>query len=165
MIAAFKMSLLAAQRQLLADRFAERHPWPWLIWEVASVPPEREKPQSMVSTAMPEELVVPAQADPVCFELKGESIMLGRTPDNDLVMLDATVSRHQLLLRLVGGRYVAAAVPDAAPVLIGATPLELGAAYALNAGDRLRLGGTMLTYLGSAELIARLDEHNKKSSH
>ncbi len=157
MISAFRMSMLVEQRRLLRGVFDERHPCPWLVWERATVEPSRDAPQSLVRTASPEsDFLVPASADPVCFDLRGDLIHVGRTPENDLVVLDATISRRHLVLQRVGGDYTAVALPGAKSVHVRETLLATDTGHPLKSGDPMRLGGTRFVYLGPKELIARL---------
>jgi hypothetical protein len=159
MSASFYLSLLSRQRLLLAEKFAERYPNPWLVWELGSFAADPKVKQDLLATALPPDqgLLRPQKADPVCFPIAKSSTILGRGDGCDIVVPDATVSRHHLFLRQAPeGWRVQLIAPETQVTLEGAQ-LKAGASYPLESGNRLNLPGVTLVFLSPAELIQRLD--------
>src|SRR5688500_14207309 len=96
-------SLLVRQLMALKEpAWQAKHVTDWLIWEPGAwkVP---HVGANMASTqiAAPQLPNRPPQGDCLCFELKPAAavkLKIGRAPENDIVLNDATVSREHLLL-------------------------------------------------------------------
>lgn len=100
---ALRFSVLASQ--LLDDRESVLRAvsWPVLVWES---PPQRPDPHlGFIDYTVPNtQLRRPSLVEPLVFELRkrtlgGMDLTLGRGPDNDLVVEDATVSRTHAFFR------------------------------------------------------------------
>src|SRR4051812_41326424 len=98
MVRTFMSSLLARQVLVLKDKFLERYPSAWLVWE-PGVWHAADVDIHTDATKLPSGPEVPAQpqrGDALCFALEPatgrQSWVLGRSQDCDLVMPDATVS-------------------------------------------------------------------------
>ncbi|MDP1825548.1 MAG: FHA domain-containing protein [Archangium sp.] len=107
---AYMLSLLSRQRQLLGDRFKERYPSNWLVWEPGPWRPARSELTSnteatQLPTPMP--FARPVGDDALCFELKRvvSSLMMGRGSENHIVVNDLTVSRAQLHLEFANEQW------------------------------------------------------------
>jgi hypothetical protein len=100
-VAAYMLSLLARQRALLGDRFLERYPSNWLVWEPGVWRPARSAStsnteQTQLPTPVP--FTRPSGDDALCFELKrvASNLTVGRGTENAIVVNDLTVSRTHL---------------------------------------------------------------------
>lgn len=100
---ALRFSVLASQ--LLCDRetVLRSVSWPVLVWES---PPQHPDPHlGFVDSTVPHtKLRRPSTVEPLVLELRkrtpgGLEVTLGRSPDNDVVIEDATVSRTHALFR------------------------------------------------------------------
>jgi hypothetical protein len=142
-------SVLTRQHLLLRDGFAARYPHAWLVWEAGLwTPPVDEggKAQTQLPDHGPQG---PRRGDALCFELiaePGERMGVGRAPENEVVLNDATVSRHQLVLERAGpDRWTAAAVPESSPTqVLGAALPQQG--VRLSPGLMLHLGDVSLSF-------------------
>src|SRR4051812_32130275 len=100
MTRALLLSLLSRQALMLkASGFRERYPHGWLVWEAGgwNVPDIGE---DMGNTRLPSGDMADClpQSDVLCFELPPPAadavIKVGRAPECDVVINDATVSRE-----------------------------------------------------------------------
>ncbi len=148
-------STLTRQYLLLQDGFAARYPHDWLVWEAGEWSPP-EDPAGTAKTRLPNRLPTrPKRGDAMCFELlaqPGQQVHVGRAPENDLVLDDATVSPHQLVIdRVTSYRWIAASVPGSTPTHVLGAPLPDNA-LPLTSGLMLRIGDLVLSFQTSASL-------------
>jgi len=148
-------------RQLLALKepaWVQRYPSDWLIWEPGAwkVPAVRgEVASTQIALAQSDR---PLKGDCLCFELKsvaGAKLKIGRAPENDIVLNDATVSREHLLLERKE-QWMLHALPSSKTAMVRGRALFPGLAVPLSSGDQLTIGGVTLTYLTPAGALARL---------
>jgi len=159
-IHAHAFSLLALRRLAMRDEFLARYPHPWVVWEPVVWKPS---PLNAATTAtLPASFSTrPPQrpdGDALCFELAGEEpVKLGRGPDCDLRINDATVSREHLWLEpSAGGWSLRPGASQAARTLLDGAPLPPEGAP-IGPGAELRLGGLILHFEDPASMIRRLD--------
>ena len=143
-VAAYMLSLLGRQHQLLGAEFFQRYSSDWLVWEPGPSRPARSILTSNIeATLRPSGSATPHPVgeDALCFELKhvaGASLAVGRGSENHIVINDLTVSREQFVLQfegkswLVKGRETPLAV-DGKPV--GAEGTQLQNASVIATGD------------------------------
>lgn len=170
---ALLLSLLARQSVLLKENgFRQRYPHPWLVWEAGAwnVPDAGEElgmtrfPSSDMSDCLPE-------GDVLCFELAPPeddgTLALGRAPDCDLVVNDATVSRRHLQLGFDGERWWATPFPESARSTLNGEALDPQARTPLIEGARICVGDAELTFFGAdgfARRVQRVAERTAKPS-
>lgn len=83
------------------------------------------------------------------FEVRGPSIMIGRAPDCDVVLLDQEASRHHARISLVDGRYVIEDVQAANPTVLN--DQVLAEARVLQNGDLIVVGSVLFQVQGVVE--------------
>lgn len=138
----FLLSFLAIQSLRLGDRFAGKYPGHWLIWEPGQwQPPSRDLLQTMNVSAP--SATRPSQTDALCFQLGGDEVRIGRAPENDCVLSDATVSREHLQLLKRGDTWFARPLNERAVLVNGALFTE---ERALRTKDQVQLGNVTLTF-------------------
>jgi hypothetical protein len=100
---ALRFSLLASQFLHDPETVLKSISWPVLVWE--SPPPRRDPHLGFVDFTVPNtRLRRPVPVEPLVLELRkrapgAEEITLGRSPDCDIVVEDATVSRLHAFFR------------------------------------------------------------------
>jgi DNA-binding CsgD family transcriptional regulator len=82
------------------------------------------------------------------FRLAGaEPVRIGRNPGCEVCLDDISVSRHHVLISLIGDTWFAENVSAHGTVVeTDHRPIRLTGRYALSSGDRLRLGRTVVTF-------------------
>jgi hypothetical protein len=151
------LSFLAIQEVRLGAGFDAKFGGAFLVWEPGTwLPPSKALAQTVGPPADPMAAKRPTQTDALCFHLgeePGVVVTVGRTPENDCVISDATVGRSHLLLtnephgwtvRAVGGR----------PVQILGAALRTVAN--LRPGDGMQIGNVTLTFSDVATLRSRI---------
>ena len=146
-VAAYMLSLLSRQKQLLAERFFERYPSNWLVWEPGHWKPARSESTSnteatQLPTSMP--FTRPLGDDALCFELKrvNSDLAVGRGTENQIVLNDLTVSRTQLHLEFAGEQW---RVRAASAVTVDGVPVG-AAGVVLENGSVLIIGNVRMTF-------------------
>ena len=159
-VPASMQSLLVRQLLALEDAgWQVRHPNDWLIWEPGawSVPEAKGAMSStQVALAQPPR---PQKGDCLCFELKlvvGAKLKIGRAPENDIVLNDATVSREHLVLERPKDQWLVHALPASKATLVKGKVASPQTPVPLASGDQLTVGGVTLSYLTSSGLLARI---------
>ena len=150
----------------LTSAWEARYPHPWLIWEpgVWKVPSSTNKlAATQCAESAPDR---PQKGDCLCFELRSTTgtLRVGRAPENEIVINDATVSREHLVLVRVGAVWNADALPGAKNTAVRGVPLVPGTRVELASGDRLSVGGVTLSYLSPDKLKLRLQAEAKRLS-
>lgn len=156
-IAAYMLSLLARQRALLGDRFMERYPSNWLVWEPGVWRPARSAStsnteQTQLPTPVPFQR--PSGDDALCFELKrvASELSVGRGTDNAIVVNDLTVSRAHLRLEFAADRWT---VKSTSQVTVDGKPVGASGLLLLN-GSVLGIGDVRMTFYDPKEFTLRL---------
>ncbi|MGV3624183.1 MAG: FHA domain-containing protein [Archangium sp.] len=152
-VRSFMMSYLATRSVALADRFPQQHAGPWLVWEPGEWRPAGSAVTTMVSGKESE----PKAGDALCFQLGGLSkeIRVGRETACDLVINDATVSRHHVTLHATPVGWEIEAMKDTGVVLDG-QPLARGQRRVLRWGAALSLGAVRLSLYDDFGFVQRL---------
>lgn len=160
MARALLLSLLSRQCLLLkANGFRERYPHGWLIWEAGmwNVP---EVGEELGATRLPSGDIADClpQSDVLCFELapSARELKLGRAPENDIVINDATVSREHLKVGFDGERWWAQPLPEAAQSEVNGIEMDRIHKTPLLPGVKLRVGDVALTYHTVESFLARV---------
>jgi pSer/pThr/pTyr-binding forkhead associated (FHA) protein len=146
-VAAYMLSLLARQRALLGDRFLERYPSNWLVWEPGVWRPARSAStsnteQTQLPTAMPN--TRPSGDDALCFELKrvASDLTVGRGTENAIVVNDLTVSRTHLHLEFAADKWT---LKTTSQVTVDGKPIGLSGALLMN-GAVIGIGDVRMTF-------------------
>lgn len=148
---------MVRQALALKDKFAASHPHDWLVWEPGAwkVPASGGKLADTQATPT-QGFDRPPAGDCLCFELNrgaGVPIKVGRAPENDVVVNDATVSREHLTLEKRPDGWVVVA---RRPAQLEGRALEIGLALPINSGARLTMGGVTLTFLSASGFSDRI---------
>jgi hypothetical protein len=158
----YALSRLAQQRLTLGDKFIERYPHDWLVWE----PGAWNVPRGTVAGL---ETVPPRRGgkdtvrddDPLCFVLQphieGASFRVGRAEGNDLVLSDETVSRNHCFLVHTGDTWVVSCDAEAKQLELDGEPVKAGDSVRIRSKQRLTLGHIGLTLMNATDLLERLD--------
>lgn len=163
MVPSYLLSLLKVQALAMTDKFGERYPYHWLVWE----PGTWTAPASAHDTvqADPRHPGVGAlgRGDALSFALKPspnkpDVLAIGRNHTNDIVINDATVSRQHALLRLQPSGIWSIEVVKNVKALtrLGEVDLRPGEPVHLKSASQLRLGDVRLTYYDREGMLRRL---------
>lgn len=141
----YLLSYIAIQASRLTDAlFHERFGGGWLVWEPGAWQPPSRLLTVTVSPSRAEPPTAPTQTDALCFHLgEGGTVRVGRSPDNDCVVSDATVSRHHCELVHLDGGWRVRALNDR---LVGLNHRPIAGEMKLSPHDRLYLGDVTLTF-------------------
>jgi hypothetical protein len=162
MVPAYLLSLLKQQQEVLKDKFPERFPHQWLVWEAGTwtAPAAAKETIHLTHRELQAKL---RQADALSFGLRangaGGQITIGRNSSNDIVINDATVSRHHAVLK--AGPQAAAWMLEVVPGVKAATKVanlevKAGAPALLRNGTQVKLGDAVLTFYDLPGLMERL---------
>ena len=163
--AAYMLSLLGRQHQLLGAGFFQRYSSDWLVWEPGPWRPARSiLTSNSEATQLPSSIEKPRPVgeDALCFELKhvaAASLTVGRGSENHIVINDLTVSREQFVLQfadkawVVQGRETPLMV-DGLPVAKTGTTLKNG--FVISTGD------VRMTFYTPEGFPKRLEQETKK---
>jgi hypothetical protein len=167
---ALLLSLLSRQHLLLKQQaFGERYPHPWLVWEAGAwnVP---EVGEELGATRLPSREMADClpESDVLCFELaldgEGRELELGRSPECDLVVNDATVSRVHLTLGFDGRHWWARPFPDSARTTVNGVAMDEAHRTPLLGGVRLTVGDAVLTFYTPDGFLARVQGQAERMS-
>jgi pSer/pThr/pTyr-binding forkhead associated (FHA) protein len=149
----YLLSYIAIQRSRLSEaQFSERFGGAWLVWEPGTwQPPSKQLTVTLGASRGPP--TAPSQTDALCFSL-GEtgSFRVGRAPDNDCVVSDATVSRYHCEILFRDGAWRVRSVDGR---LVGLNHRPIPGETKLSPHDRLYLGDVTLTFEDAFGLTAR----------
>lgn len=149
------MSFVAIQALRQPAKFSERFGGCWLVWEPGTwQPPSRDLLQTLGATADAKP-VRPTQSDALCFHLgAGQGpIRVGRAPENDCVVSDATVSRAHFVLQELGGSWWLQVAQGRQVTLRGQ---RVVGDVELEPGDSVQVGNVTLTLEDEAGLLRRM---------
>jgi pSer/pThr/pTyr-binding forkhead associated (FHA) protein len=162
MVPAYLLSLLAKQRAALQDRFGEKFPHHWLVWEPGSwTAPKSGNETIQVS---PKNIDKLGQGDALSFGLpsgegKADTLKVGRHNTNDIVLNDATVSRQHAVIRLQQPEWTVEPLPGAkAGTQLSGIELKAGQPVPLRSGNKLKLGEVTLTFYDLPGFLERLKD-------
>jgi hypothetical protein len=154
-------ALLGDARDLAPDAFRKRHGEHFLLGAHAAGPP----PAGPRSTMLVMETTPPAPTAALAqrvYPLRrtarsiGAFVSVGRTANNDVAIVDSTVSRFHAFVRLAEGK--PACIQDAGSTngtTVNGQPVPTqgeGEAVPLKPGDDVRIGSVDFTYLDGAAL-------------
>ncbi|MBL8923665.1 MAG: FHA domain-containing protein [Myxococcaceae bacterium] len=151
----YLLSYVAIQSsRLSAEQFRERFGGVWLVWEPGTwQPPSRQLTATMGASSRGGPPTSPTQTDALCFHLgEGGRFRVGRAPDNDCVVSDATVSRVHCEIAFIDGQWRVEPVNGR---LVGLNHRPVAGRATLHARDRLYLGDVTLTFDDALGLTAR----------
>lgn len=156
------LSLLLRQYAFDAKAFAQRNPHHWLVWEpglwqTAPVDDEGNPTETRLPSGRRPDR--PSRGDSLCFPLrlqKDAAVTLGRDPDNDIVINDATVSRRHCQFVKVGDVWELRRETDAMPVRVDDVPVVTGAVVSLGERHVLMLGDVSMTFHSPRSFLGRL---------
>ena len=150
----YLLSFVSIQALRLSSKFAEKYPGAWLVWEPGAWQPPSRAMLNTVGVPTGAPVTAPSQTDALCFFL-GRAVgvlSLGRAPESDCVVSDATVSRHHADLFEHDGRWW---VRPAAGRQLALNGQAVNAEVVLAPHDRLQLGNVTLTFEDEPSLKER----------
>lgn len=149
----FLLSFVAIQALRLGAKFHQRYGGVWLVWEPGTwQPPSRSLVNTIGSTGSGP-ATTPTHTDALCFHLGHEGqVKVGRAPENDCVVSDATVSRHHVDVFSKDGAWW---VQPAEGRQVGLNGRVQRAAFMVSPHDQLQLGDVTLTFEDTSGLLAR----------
>jgi len=141
------------------EAFRRLHPHDWLVWEAGPWhPPEKAGHTLLGLGAAPapkgagESLAIALRPNP-----RRPYLTLGRGPENDVVIDDATLSRvHLVLMRPDEGAWTVRDAGSSNGSRLDGRALEAGKPEPLPSGARIEAGSVHLTFLDSRGLLERL---------
>jgi len=139
--------------------FESLHPHDWMVWEAGPWhPPEQAGATLVASGPVP---APPGSGESLAIAIPRQArrpyVTLGRGPENDVVVDDATLSRvHLVLMRPAGGGWTVRDAGSSNGTLLDGHRLAAGVPEPLASGARLQAGSVHLTFLGPADLLRRL---------
>lgn len=138
------------------EEFERARPGPWLVWEAGPWRPPSARRDTIV--ASPDTRLL-ASGESLAIELVakggGAEIRLGRDPDNDVVIDDATLSRlHLVLRRDAAGGWTGQDCGSRNGTRIDGAPARL--MLPLRQGSVVEAGAVRLTFYDAAGLWARV---------
>jgi len=141
------------------DSFRRLHPHDWLVWEAGPWhPPERTGRTLLGPATVPppkgagESLAIALRPNP-----RRPYLTLGRGPENDVVVDDATLSRvHLVLMRQEVGGWTVRDAGSSNGTRLEGRAIAAGRPEPLPSRARLEAGSVHLTFLDSGALLARL---------
>ncbi len=141
----YLLSFIGIQTLRLKAKFAEKYPGAWLVWEPGVWQPPGSAMMKTVGVPTGAPTTAPTQSDALCFFLGRDVgvVTVGRAPESDCVVSDATVSRHHAELFEREGRWW---VRPAAKRQLSLQGKVVGAEAVLAPHDRLQLGNVTLTF-------------------
>jgi hypothetical protein len=161
MVLAYLLSLLKQQQLALQQRFGERFPQHWLVWEPGAWTAPAAKGETVHIEG--KNMSGAREGDALSFGLrlpaKANQLTIGRHASNDIVINDATVSRHHALLstpRNPNEWCIEAAPGIKAVTRVAAADLMAGRPALLESGVKVRLGEAVLTFYDLKGLLQRL---------
>lgn len=148
----YLLSFLAIQAARQQAKFVERYGGAWLVWEPGTwQPPSRALVETMSAPKSATEATKPTDTDALCFALgDGPLVSVGRAPENDCVVSDATVSRQHVELLRAGDTWSVRPVGGRHAELNGRV---LRGELTLAAFDQLGLGNVKLTFFPSHDAL------------
>ena len=163
MVPAYMLSLLGRQQLMLKERFLQRYPHPWLVWEPGDWRPPAAAEIDGGKTQLPNahDELRPRGSDALCFELFVRAkavtcLKLGRGVECDVVINDMTVSREHLLLYFDEKWAVENIAPEGTVSLLRTSPLPPKARVALPPDAQLTVGGVHLSLYDSKAFFERV---------
>lgn len=165
MVRAFLISFVT--RQLLYSRAetAAKYRNCWLVWEPGSwVAPQVGKHMTLVPSSSAVDR--PAQGDALCFELAptAAGVRVGRSPECEIVINDATVSRsHLVLVQEQDGSWSANVSVNSRGALVEGKPVPPGGHLTLKRGLQVTLGDAVVTFYDAEGFLGRAEMEGKKA--
>ncbi|MBX7097829.1 MAG: FHA domain-containing protein [Myxococcaceae bacterium] len=134
---------------------ARLYPPHWLVWEAGVW-----RPPAQATVAISRESITKASgAEGLAMALlspDGKPLTLGRAPESELPVNDATLSRAHLRLRPTGTSWSVEEAGSSNGTLINGRPLRPGVPMLLASGDKLAAGDVTLTFLTLEGLFNRV---------
>jgi len=152
------MSALVAHRKTSSEAFSQTYPHPWLVWELEGFKPTSMSVKETRTTPTPSgSRPIVATPDPLCFELKDRSpFKVGRAPDCDVRVNDATVSREHLWFEPQDeGVWLARPASPSSITYVNGEVLT-PAGRRLAPGEVIAIGTVRLTYESLETMLKRL---------
>lgn len=151
------LSLLVRQATFDDAGFLQRYPCWWLVWEPSTwTPPLSSADQSVVETQGQATNLRPVNGDPLCFALKrGTRLHIGRAPENEIVVSDATISRVHAELERKGELWLLRS-HSSEVTRVGPEPVALNESVLLASGDALTLGAAEFSFMDALAFKAHV---------
>jgi len=165
MVRAFLISFVTRQVLYSRPEATAKYPNSWLVWEPGAwVAPQQGKHMTLVPTSTAADR--PAQGDALCFELAPTpaGVRVGRSPECEIVINDATVSRsHLVLVQEPNGSWVANVSVNSRGAVAAGRPVPPGGRIPLRRGLQIVLGDAQLTFYDAEGFLGRAEMEGKKA--
>ncbi|MBS2029504.1 MAG: FHA domain-containing protein [Deltaproteobacteria bacterium] len=167
MVRAFMSSLLVRQKLALKAKFQDRYPNPWLVWEPGAWrAPSTDSAASVTRLPTPAGEAKPSKGDALCFELildaRRPALAVGRAPENDIVIPDATVSRKHLELERQAEAWRVKSCSETKACHLNGKLLAPNVWSPLSSGNTIKLGDAELTFLDAKPFTERIEAEAAK---
>jgi hypothetical protein len=168
MVRSVLFSVLIRQQLALKDGFLKRYPHPWLIWEQGAWDVSGAGEQNAGMTMPPVEDLQDClpTGDVLAFELAvsaPQTLKLGRSAQNDIVVNDTTVSReHLALICSTPGFWTAEVRAGNHALSISGKAIAQGVQAPLKHGDVLKVGEVLLTFYDADSFERRVRSEAEK---
>lgn len=136
--------------------FVNQHPEDWIVWEAGPWRPRARGETTIVAA----EASTLAAGESLAILLQGKrgstEVRVGRSPENDVVIEDATLSRSHFVLERMGeGRWTIRDSGSSNGTRLDGAPLG-PTARAIEPGARIEAGSVRLTFYDAAAFFFRL---------
>ncbi len=95
---------------------------------------------------MPVIQVIEGPMEGKSFQLKGETIFIGRSQKNDIQIKDKTISRKQIKLFKIGKKFFVEDLKSTNGTLLNGKPVIPGEGFEVEDGDLIAIGDTVLRF-------------------
>jgi hypothetical protein len=169
MVRSVLLSILVRQQLSLKDNFRKRYPHAWLVWEQGAWDVSGAGEQNLGMTMPPVEDLqdcLPV-GDLLAFELAvsevPQTLKLGRSAQNDIIVNDSTVSREHLLLTCSSPESWTTEVSGPSQQLsISNKAIPYGTRAPVRQGDVLKVGEVLLTFYDAGSFEHRIRSEAEK---
>lgn len=151
-VASYMLSFLAVKSAAQPGQFPQQYAGPWLVWEPGDWRPAAGTSATLVSQTHK----TPGVGDALCFQLAGsKQVSVGRDSGCDVVVNDATVSRHHVTLTATAFGFDLESMKDVGCTVDGLS-LRRGERRVLRWGASIGLGNVKLTLFDDFGFASRL---------
>jgi hypothetical protein len=151
-VASYMLSFLAVRSATQGAKFVQQYAGPWLVWEPGDWRPAAGTTTTMVSTSSK----TPGVGDALCFQLAhAKQVSIGRDSTCDVVVNDATVSRHHVTLHATSFGFDIESMKDVGSSVDGVA-LKRGERRILRWGASISLGNVKLSLFDDFGFAGRL---------
>lgn len=151
-VSSYMLSFLAVRSAAAARAFPQQYAGPWLVWEPGDWRPAAGTSTTLVTNTQK----TPGAGDALCFQLAAaRQVSVGRDSGCDVVVNDATVSRHHITLMATPFGFDLESMKDTG-VSVDGLPVRRGERRVLRWGAGISLGSVKLSLFDDFGFASRL---------